>query len=211
MICVENTWIPKDDEWFTQLLRQSGGTYAIDHLNVALEHVTDWSVAIDGGAHVGTWTRILAERFQTVYAFEPQPLNFKCLTRNTQRLSNVIRIPQGLGGHEHGQTITMQSGTQNSGQWHIEHHTAGSAIRVTTLDHLRLDACGFLKLDLEGYEYHGLKGAERLLLKCKPIVLIEENGLSSRYELLEDAASQFLNALGAVEKRKIGHDKIFGW
>src|SRR5690242_1344764 len=40
-------------------------------LRIAFEHVTDWSVAIDGGAYVGDWSAVMARRFAAVHAFEP--------------------------------------------------------------------------------------------------------------------------------------------
>jgi FkbM family methyltransferase len=38
-------------------------------------YIDNWKLAIDGGAHVGNWSRMMAEQFDRVLAFEPAPDN----------------------------------------------------------------------------------------------------------------------------------------
>ena len=53
-----------------------------DDIREALSKFEGGRVAIDGGANVGAYTRIMLERFETVYAFEPAPDTFAALQRN---------------------------------------------------------------------------------------------------------------------------------
>ena len=42
----------------------------------ALKHIKQWRVCLDIGSNIGQWTRPLAERFDSVVCFEPNP-NFR--------------------------------------------------------------------------------------------------------------------------------------
>jgi hypothetical protein len=66
--------------------------YQQDVWDAAMPYVKKWRVAIDCGAHVGIFTRRMEERFEEVYAFEPQADNFRCLAQNTTkaRLFNCL-------------------------------------------------------------------------------------------------------------------------
>ena len=49
-------------------------------------------VALDGGANVGAYTKIMLDRFETIYAFEPAPDTFEALKRNIQEWEAGDRV-----------------------------------------------------------------------------------------------------------------------
>lgn len=55
----------------------------------AAQAATDGKVAIDLGANIGEFTKVLAEKASFVYAFEPDPWTADLLRRNTAHLPNV--------------------------------------------------------------------------------------------------------------------------
>ena len=61
-------WIPDDEDWY-----KWGGDYEQTQFNEVMPHISNRDVALDIGAHVGIWTRRLAQNFKRVYAFEPVP------------------------------------------------------------------------------------------------------------------------------------------
>lgn len=174
----------------------------LGHLFGALAHVTRWDLAIDGGAHRGIWARVLARKFRRVLAFEP------CAS-NRVRIPNLknVRVSASALGAEPG-TAAIADGPENTGQAHL---VPGDGISIVPLDALELPACGFLKLDVEGYELFALRGARELLSRTRPVVLIEENGLCRRYGVEPGAAAEFLVGLGMHEVARFNKDHVFAW
>ena len=87
--------LPEADTYFAGMLTAEG--FEIDKLERALGHCHRWRTAVDGGAHIGTWSAYLARRFSTVLAFEPAPDAFECLIQNTAGLDNVVALRMALG------------------------------------------------------------------------------------------------------------------
>lgn len=56
---------------------------------MAVSELTPSDVAIDCGANVGKFTRLMAESGATVYAFEPNPAAYQALLKNTEQYPNV--------------------------------------------------------------------------------------------------------------------------
>lgn len=178
----------------------------INHLLGALQLFEGRNTAIDGGAHRGIWTRILAEQFAKVYAFEPWTDNFIKIPD----LENVTKINCALGLEEG--TFLMSKGPDNTGQYHftatIEDAEKGLGAAVVQLDSLDLDI-DFLKLDVEGYELFVLKGGKETIEKCKPAIMVEMNGLSDRYGYSDEELVTYLNEIGYDEVGKWNKDYLF--
>jgi FkbM family methyltransferase len=165
-------------------------------------HIKSFRVAVDAGANVGTWTRALLSRFDVVYAFEPAPDTFECLERNCPE---ALCIQAGLSDQAGTASIkpdeTYPDGTGS------RYLADGKDILLTALDsfHLSLD---FLKVDVEGMECKVLKGAMQTLMRCKPVLCVEDKkrladraGLPQPWELLE--------SIGYRQVGKVGPDRIY--
>jgi len=211
-------WILDDDKHFQKEFRVSGDQFDAGSLKMAVKHIDKTRVAIDGGAHYGSWTRTFAGIFDQVIAFEPRNILFECLEANTEYFDNVERIQKALG-HEERNVDIANSKEVNSGTWSIrarktknEPHFAKGKIPLITIDSLNLDVLDFLKLDVEGFELYALQGAEETLLRCKPIIHLEDKGHSTSYGINRGAPRKYLEELGAIHlesyKRR---DHVFGW
>lgn len=204
-------WVPDDET--LQLDALEKGPWQIDHLQRAMTHVTTFDIAIDGGAHVGTWTDEMAQHFKMVLAYEPCGPTFDCLIENTRFLPNVRCFELALG-EEHaimGMREDERYGTGgNTGGRYL---SGEGSVYVAPLDELAGEwrgRVGFLKLDVEGYELFALKGARRILERDHPVVLIEEkHRMAHRYNLAPGAARAFLVELGYRMVDEVGADKIF--
>jgi hypothetical protein len=194
---VGNTWLPDGDSFFPAYFEKSDVFEQIN-LDAALFHVKRWGVAVDGGAHVGSWSRYMASRFQTVVAFEPHPENFACLTANCVP-HGVICVPAAIGA-ERG-CIGLESGN-NSGCWHAV--PGGKLPMIRLPDFGALD---FLKLDLEGFEYEALVGCYSQLERYRPVVLIEEKDLP--HKRLDYRARKLLEGMGYRQVAASGRDVVF--
>lgn len=213
---VGNYYVP--DHETLQLDALSKGAWQIDHLEAALRHVTDWSCAVDGGAHVGSWTLHMAKRFAQVIAFEPAPDTHEALAANIAEYrarepeaGMIIHHKLALGGHRH--TTGMADDQRYSGGNTGGRYLKGPGdIEVVTLDSFNRESLGFLKLDVEGYEVFALEGAVETLTRCKPVVLIEvKPRMAHRFGISPLAAVEFLIKIGMHKVEQVGSDWVFAW
>lgn len=163
-------WWPKSDNWCHKVIHQELGD-----IDYALGFTDRREVAVQAGGNVGVWASKLAKFFGTVYTFEPDPVNFHCLEQNCPG-DNIIKIKAALLDRPGDVGLVTDPG--NVGAHYIG---PGNYMRATALDELDLPACDYLCLDIEGSEPLALRGAEQTIRRHRPLIHIEEKGLSERY------------------------------
>ena len=99
---VGNFWVPNIDvQRFRGFGKQRAKTYRnyanndgpkSQDLRDALAHFQGGKIAIDGGANVGAYTRLMLQRFDFVHAIEPAPDTFEALERNIQDWGFADRV-----------------------------------------------------------------------------------------------------------------------
>lgn len=206
-------WIPDVDarlnwHWLKSWrLYSRGRGPKIADLEQALAYCRRWTVAVDGGANVGAYSRIMMERFDEVHAFEPAPDTFSCLTRNlsawgagerVRAYENVLsdrREKVGLRPKPRGRSPSRRV-------------VPGGDIESVRIDDLELPDLAFLKLDVEGYEERALRGAEQTLLRFRPLVMFEEKPAKAVHFGDVDGAHRYLKSLGMKALACIGPKQI---
>lgn len=202
-------WVPDCETQQLEALEEGG--WQTDRLLRALSLVTNFGTAIDGGAHVGTWTEIMADRFDGVHAFEPSEETFDCLRANVGERQNVHLHRLALGDKP-GKGTLYEDEKYEGGNTGGRYVREGSDFSITTIDQMRLPNVGFVKLDLEGFEPFALEGGKKTLLRWKPVVMVEDKSrMAGRYGLKPHAAPVWLVEHGATELLRIGDDRVFGW
>lgn len=175
------------------------------------EIVNKGDVAIDIGAADALYAARLSQlvgRRRRVYAFEPNPAQFKHVEALSARRANVTAYPMGLsdrGGvaqlHVPVLDDELRPGLGSVGlpgsRAGIEHREVSVVLeRLDTLLAENSLPTSFLKCDVEGHELAVLRGAEETLRRAKPKILIE---IEQRHQ---DAPVQmtvdFLGELGYV-------------
>jgi FkbM family methyltransferase len=178
----------------------------------ALEYVTNFSRAVDLGAHIGIFSRHFARLFDEVVAFEPTPETRACLEKNVP--ANVRIIPYACGDRE--QSIQFRRHLKNSGGtelWTDEPTEDGRfryySTKMVTLDSLNLDQLGLIKIDIQGAEPMALRGGLETLRRCRPVVLIEEKPVAgTSFEHIEESRDILLG-LGFEQRERVGADRIY--
>lgn len=133
-------------------------------------------VCVQAGGNAGMYPAILAEYYDRVITFEPEDLNFHCLTENCKRFSNVEAHQAILGDSDCTVGLTLPEGWNgsevcvNTGAFHVDGEGSIPQVRI---DDLNLDRLDFLQLDVEGYELNALRGAAKTIDKFSPVIMLE--------------------------------------
>lgn len=190
--------------------------FQIDSLHCALKHVTNWTIAVDGGSNIGTWSKEMSEYFDHVLAFELTPETFRCLQKNLNgwNITNVTPYNRALSNSKREVGISAGKRSGGNSVSELPNGSTKTSVKTTTIDELALTDLGFLKLDLEGHEGRALQGAQETILKFKPIILIEHKKKLARKYGNPCLATDTLKQLGATLIEKTGPhdiDWIYGW
>ncbi|NCC52927.1 MAG: FkbM family methyltransferase [Spartobacteria bacterium] len=148
---------------------------------------------LDVGANLGCISKLLSGlvgKTGCVYSLEPVPQTYALLCNNVRRLymDNVqplnvaasdrpgrvrMVVPTYTGGHEniYESRISLKEGPDD------DQHVC--MVEARTLDEVTADISGsisFVKIDVEGHELAVLRGAQQLLARQHPALLIEVEG-----------------------------------
>lgn len=207
-------WFPDTEDHFPKMLTKSvnkGGPteYQYQVRNKSFNYVKQNRVALDIGANVGLWSRDLVKRFDTVIAFEPVSMFRECLSRNVPANNLDVR-PIALGDSEGMITMIITEG--NTGHTHVDPSAKGGDTQLTQLDTLNLPVVDYIKIDCEGFEYRVLRGAEKTIRRCRPIVVIEQkpHDMYSK-DYGQFAAIGLLEDWGMTKLDQVKDDWIMGW
>lgn len=205
-------WAYPDVDDFMWREMKADGSYQAGHLRMAMNYVTNFSLAIDGGAHVGTWSKLLSPAFDTVIAIEPSPDTCEALVANMAAFNchNVDIRPIAIGAAVGRVSMALEGRAALASNTGGRFVRAGGEIPVERIDDWNLPTCGFIKLDIEGSEPLALEGAREMITRCKPIILFENKGFCRRYGLRPDAAQELLTGLGYRELAVVKCDRIWG-
>lgn len=166
---------------------------------------TKSGIAIDGGAHVGSFSVELAQYFKEVHAFEPCADSFAMLIDNV--IDGVRVYRQALMDRKCNINV-FAPGRQTLTARQVEYSDDGDTEAIT-IDDLELPGCDLIKLDLEGAEMLALMGAKNTIKKYHPFLVIEFNNLASRFGHTQDDIINALTRWGYKEVWRDGVDRGF--
>jgi FkbM family methyltransferase len=139
------------------------------------------AVVVDVGANIGIYTKFLSRCVDPtglVHSFEPSPDNFKRLSAAIRDLSNV-RLTQAAVGERSGECKLYVSDKLNVD--HRAYQADGYSRRAVSTEMVALDdyfkpgeRVDLIKMDIQGYELHALRGATRVLEENPDINLLLE-------------------------------------
>jgi FkbM family methyltransferase len=172
------------------------------------------AVVVDAGANIGIYSQFLSRCVGStgvVHSFEPAPDNFKRLCAATHDLSNV-RLTQAAVGERSGECKLYVSDKLNVD--HRAYKADGDSRRAISIEMVALDdyfkpgeRVDLIKMDIQGYELHALRGATRVLEENPDINLLLELwpcGLKQagvRWEELVQMLQSFNMELSLVKTR----------
>lgn len=172
-------------------------------------------VCIQAGGLFGLWPMAYARFFDSVFTFEPHPLNWECLKMNLDDLPNITPTNCGLGSLPGHGEMKYSKPQLNSYGAHWLKLTQNGTVEVVTLDGfvqkrhiLRVD---HIQLDIEGSELEALRGAEDTILRDRPVIVLEHHTLPHMSErgISPNDAALWLVEIGYKISGIVGHDRIF--
>lgn len=165
--------VAADDPYFQSI---SDG-FETDFFSFCRSYLREDYVVFDIGANIGVTSAIMSNLVPQgqIFAFEPGPGIFDILCKNIERngLSNVRPQRMGVGNSE-----GFIQFTENSAFGHIS-PAGGISVPVSTLDSLvqklELNRLDFCKIDVEGFEWAVLQGAQNTINLHRPLIYLEFN------------------------------------
>jgi len=146
---------------------------------------TAGDTVIDVGAHIGTETLLFALRVGAtgrVIAFELLPDNFAILRRLValNKMENVSLFQTAVGSNVGTVSFIPPEESWSTGEGHIStgsHAGNEISVEILTLDglyeHGNWRAPRMIVMDVEGFELAVLRGAETLIRKYQPFIILE--------------------------------------
>jgi len=182
-------WVVKGDQWLGRWVHETGRLDQGDPIRrfesdpcpiaVAATHIKPGSVVIDVGANIGSHTIAYLKATGpegVVVAYEPHPQAYWCLRLNCPQ-AVTFRVAVG----ERVCSAKLVRVTDNVGMSHLGQE--GEDVSMINLDAhfdtllrgLNKRVISLLKIDAEGCEPEILRGAETLITRHRPVILMEIN------------------------------------
>jgi FkbM family methyltransferase len=209
---MKNLTVEKEGGWIWPVIDENSWKYQNEFQNL-VEHVMPYvkenRVMIQAGGNCGFMLSKFVDKFDYVYTFEPDPVNFYCLNQNVQN-QNVIKLQACLGKDRNPvktQHLFRENRPNDIGGVHISGEGYTPSIMI---DDLNLPYCDLIQLDVEGYELNAILGGIETIKKYKPVLCIEfcEKWLN-RYDSDSEKLIKLLNDNGYFIVADYGVDKIF--
>jgi FkbM family methyltransferase len=204
-----NFWVADYSNW--------GG----DH-NSGFKSLLDFSenkmVVFDIGAHIGLCSMPLSNIIDPqgmVYAFEPSLTNRKYLNSNIKynKIENIIVIPS-LVGDKSKDNIEFFESLSVSGMNSVVNYKKSNLYKSFLKEQVSLDdfchdndlAPDVIKIDVEGAEIDVLLGANKIIEKCKPIIILSAH--PRHLKLLGKTVDDLIRVIYSLNYKIFDSDKV---
>lgn len=164
------------------------GEFSMGEVEIFQRYITREMTVIDCGSNIGILTVEMSKLAKVVISLEAERLLYQmtCANLALNDRRNVIALHAAAGkddGAVHVPNINFDVDA-NFGCMQAEGHTAGDAVRLMRLDSMKLDNCGFIKIDVEGMERDVLIGAGETIKKFRPILYVENDRKEKSHALI---------------------------
>lgn len=215
---VHDAWLPDREDYLLRDIEASprfagGPTVQFKKFARAFPEFLRFRHAVDIGANIGLWTRVMAVCFDRVTAFEPNPECHEAFWLNNPQMMGIdsrITLHAVALGAEPG-AITLNTQLRSTGFTKVD-ATGDLFVEQRTLDSFGLVKVDFIKIDVEGWEHNVVKGGIETINRCKPVMIVEQKPNNAElHGLKQYGAVNLLKKWGAVEIANVSGDVIMAW
>ena len=178
MQVLSNGWhVPDEDEKMFNHVKGDKTKYSPNYekrqrLVIEQEHPNK-KTFLDVGANIGVWSLALEKQFENVIAFEPSTKNLECLRLNWD--GEIREFAVG----DVNSTVVFKDSAKNCGNGKVRPDLTveGSAyeVEMVKLDDQNITDCSLIKIDVQGFEWQVVQGAQNLIETQLPWVTVEPN------------------------------------
>jgi len=165
------------DDWHAEFVSSDAGEYEISKVASFIDRNR---AAVDVGSLDGVYARHFVDNARKVYVFEANPICAEFLRKALPRevvienvaLSNgagsvTLRVPK-----HNGRAVNALGTIESSNDLDFA-QVKRFQVPTKSLDEFDLQDVGFMKIDVEGHEEAVVAGAEKLLDRWRPALMIE--------------------------------------
>lgn len=154
------------------------GPYESQIIREIVSNIKEGDTCIDVGANIGHHTIIMSQAVGQkgkVYAYEPIPHIRKQMEESLalNHIHNVTVLGDALSFEDGIMTLSINESNIAGSSFINTGGTKQLKVTVKKLDSYNYTNVAFIKIDVEGFEYAVLKGAERLFTDNRPVTLFE--------------------------------------
>ena len=172
-------------------------------LDLVFRHTAHCGTILHGGGHIGVVSLALATRFAHVRVFEAADDNYAWLAANVAHEPRIAATYGALGDGQPSAVVRHK--------YSATHHVRGPGnVPCYRIDDLGLTDLDVVLLDLEGGEMVALHHAQETILRCRPLLVIEEwPRWMPRYRRQPGDVDRLLTSLGYTYIDAAGFDLVF--
>ena len=177
MIKLSNGWyVPDGDKKMTSHLETDSSPEQAEYENkqriTILKHIPQKNTFVDVGANVGVWSITLSSHFNRVVSYEPSKRNVECLNLNVKGRTEIRNVAlSNYNGEASFHDEIKNCG--NSKLWNEDDVEGLYKVPVKKLDDENIQNCSLIKMDVQGYEWQVIQGAEKLIETQNPWIAFE--------------------------------------
>ncbi len=163
----------------------SNELYLLRDITTLLKKQATGIAFYDVGANVGHHTLFMSAFADKVISFEPlESVRVKLMEKiKANNICNVNVFPVGLGSQDAEFPFSAPTGANQGTGTFANHgdddHTTVLSVRrgSTLIEEYCLPKIDLLKIDVEGYEAEVIKGLHNVIIKDRPVILMEISGV----------------------------------
>lgn len=188
-----------DGLWYLQNWGLGAGVWAAisgyeyePELRPVMSFIKKGHIVLDLGANVGAYTLKMAQQVGEtglVIALEPNQENFKKLENNIKinGFKNIKAFQIAAGDFNGHAELTFEKNFENAASIIHGNGRCTETVTVVRLDDFfqeqNIQKVDFIKMDIEGAEPNALKGLEKIISECRPIILFENSNTMTTEQL----------------------------
>lgn len=162
------------------------GIYERDYLDSAMEFLEKNGkingCAVDAGANIGNHSLYIANFFESVFSFEPNPRIFPVLNANSKLMNNITAYEVGLSDENSKTRINIinnynlgESTAKEDSNIKIQSSHEIKLVRLDEIQEIQKSEIGLIKIDVENFELKVMNGATQLIREKSPIIFFEQH------------------------------------
>lgn len=212
---VNGLWLPDHENYLIADIHASPffagrGTVQFKKFARAFPEIKNWRHAIDIGANLGIWTRVMARCFEQVSCFEPNPECHEAFLSNTNGSDCKIDLYSVALGNERKE-VCLNTKLKSTAFTRVD-EGGNQFVQQEMLDDFEFENVDFIKIDVEGWEHNVIKGAGNTIRRWRPIIILEQKPNNAElHGLKQYGAKNLLGKIGMKEIVNISGDVIMGW